>query len=403
MNERKGFIIPVLALFSPILAAVTATAAFEDDPGKYWNIDELASVPASRPAPFPESRYPGLKALLVSGRGPNGSSAEFFCYYGTPEGPVPAGGWPGVVMVHGGSGTAFPNFALDWIKLGVAVIAPDWYNQRPAPGLTNAPPTEITVPRVDLPGGRRQDHVANVANMVLSHSLLRSFPEIDRNRTFFAGLSWGSWYGVCVAAVDGRFKGCLEIYCGDKNASPDLKDIMKLVNGRFLHAARVPMWWIVSTNDRNVTPETSAAGFAATPTFLGATVVNNLAHGHGGYQFDSVRRMVRHFAGLAKPLPRLGKPTVSGNRVSAAILDPGEGHLTGRLGYTCSEDPVSWRREWKYAPATIRDGVISAELPAGTRQCYLAAYECEARRNDMCGTTTYVFVDDGVRRDIPAQ
>ena len=380
------------AMYALALSAALAADAPKDacaDPGKYWKLDELSAAPAYRASPFPETEWQGLKALLVKGKGPNGNEAEFFCYYGHPDAPAPKGGYPGVVLVHGGGGTAYPNYVDMWVKLGFAVIAPDWYNRRPAPGLTNASPTEVSVPRVDLPGGKRQDHVANVANMVLAHSLLRSFPEVNSNRTVFVGLSWGSWYGTCVAAVDNRFRGAVEIYCGDYNPGRRTRDV--LVNGQFLHAAKIPMWWAVSTNDRNVTPATSQAGFDACARFAGVTIVNNLPHSHCGFGFASVQRMARHFAGMAKPLPRLADARISKGTVSATIADPGEGVANASLGYTTDSDPVTWKRKWRYLPAKIEGDRVTATLPQGTVMCYLSVYEATpARHKDNCGSTGFL-------------
>ena len=370
-----------------------------EDPAKYWRLEELSAAPAYRELDDPVTAQPGLKSLMVSGKGPNGSKAEFFCYYGRPEGPVPKGGFPGVVMVHGGGGTAYPNYTKDWIGLGFAVISIDWYNQRPAPGLTNVPPSHVTVPRIALDGGKRQDHVANVANMVLAHSLLRSFPEVNRDRTVFVGLSWGSWYGVCVAAVDDRFKGCVEIYCGDWN--PGRKEFFQVVNGRFLPYAKVPMWWAVSTNDQNVTPRTSQDGFDACADFAGAAIVNRLPHSHIGFDFPSVRRMAKCFTGGAKPLPRLTRGMIEGGVASAEILDPGAGIASAKLGYTTCTNLPTWKREWKYAPAKIEGNRISAELPPGAVQCYLSAYEAEKSRfDDLCGSTGFLDVPQEFAADV---
>ena len=149
-----------MTTLSAAVAAMLCCGAFADDgredPAAYWNFKELSAAPAYRDCPYSESESEGLRAMLVSGRGPHGSSAEFFAYYGRPEGEVPPGGFPGVVLVHGGGGTAYPNYARLWMSRGFAVVALDWYNQRPAPGLTNAPPRETSVPRVALPGGKRR-------------------------------------------------------------------------------------------------------------------------------------------------------------------------------------------------------------------------------------------------------
>ena len=362
-----------------------------EDPARYWNLGELSAPPPFRPCPAPESAFEDLRPLLVKGRGPEKTEAEFFCYYGVPKGARPPSGWPGVVLVHGGGGTAYPQYAKMWRDCGFAVIAPDWYNRRPAPGLTNEAPTQVNVPRVDLPGGKRQDHVANVANLILAHSLLRSFPEVDAARTCYVGLSWGSWYGTCVAAVDDRFKGCVEIYCGDYDRSKD-GAYYSLVNGRFLPMAKVPMWWTVSTNDRNVKPETSNAGFAACADFAGVALVNDLPHSHIGFEFDSVQRMARHFTGSAKSLPRFGVPRVRDGVVSADIVDDGNGVTEVLLCYTTSDEMPTWKRKWSKIAATRSGSTVSAVLPKGAVQCYLAACERDSRFSDLRGTTHFIDI-----------
>lgn len=382
----SSLLMSVASANEPSVGDAAASTARES-PEKYWNFSELSKAPKWRAAPYPESQYPGMKAILVSGRGPGDSSAEFFCYTAFPEGQAPAGGWPGVVLVHGGGGTAFPNWVEEWRAAGFAVIAPDWYNRYPAPGLTNAAPSETSVPRGLLPGGKRQDHVAVVANLVLAHSLLRSLPEVNPARTVYVGLSWGSWYGSAVLALDPRFRGGVEIYCGDYN--PRKK---RIVDGRFLHAAKVPMYWVVSTNDRNVTPETSNAGFGECATFDGCTLVNDLTHSHRGFSFESVKRMAQYYAGIGKRLPRLGEVTLAGSRASAPVLDPGKGIALAKIAYTLSNAPKTFERPWQYADARVENGVVSADVPVGTVQFYLAAYEAESARHDLCGTTKFVTV-----------
>ena len=382
----------IAALASAAAISNSGNCELWSDPSEHWRIDELFAAPAFRELDDPVSAWPGLKSLMVSGKGPNDTSAEFFCYYGRPEGPVPEGGFPGVVLAHGGGGTAYPNYTKEWIDRGFAVIALDWYNQRPAPGLTNAPPGEVTVPRIPLEGGKRQDHVAVVANMVLSHSLLRSFPEVNRERTVFVGLSWGSWYGTCVAAVDDRFRGCVEIYCGGRDRAAG-GFFAGPVDGRYLPAAKIPMWWAVSTNDRNVTPQVLQLGFQECANFAGAAIVNRLPHSHVGFQFPSVQRMAMSFAGLAKPLPRLTRGKIENGVASAEISDFGEGIVEAKLGYTTSSELPTWKREWKYAPAKVEGSRVTAVLPPGTVQCYLSAYEGgNSWRNDMCGSSGFLDV-----------
>ncbi|MBR4223021.1 MAG: hypothetical protein IKR81_17800, partial [Victivallales bacterium] len=141
-----------------------------EEPEKYWNIQELFKVPSYRDSGFEDSKAEGMRDLMVSGYGPNGTQAEFFAYVSLPTTPKPAGGYPGIVLVHGGGGTAFPQYVRLWTSYGFAVIALDWYNKRPIP-LQDKEPASQSVQRVDLEGGERNDYIANVANMVLCNSL----------------------------------------------------------------------------------------------------------------------------------------------------------------------------------------------------------------------------------------
>ena len=150
------------------------------------------------------------------------------------------------------------------------------------------------------------------------------------------------------------------------------------------------MHWTVLTNDRNVTPYTSNDGFEACARFDGVSLVNSAAHSHVGFEFDSVHRMARHYAGSAKGLQKLGEPRVAGGRVSAQILERGEGIAFAKICYTCGTEAKTYQRVWKSLPADVAGDVVSARLPDGAVQCYLAVYERKSSRMDLCGATRFV-------------
>ncbi|MCQ2395729.1 MAG: alpha/beta fold hydrolase, partial [Kiritimatiellae bacterium] len=285
-------LISLVAVIGVAFSVIARESCVDADPTDFWNAQELFKTPRFRANPYPESDYPGMRAMLVEGLGPDGTNAEFFAYFAKPEGAMPKGGFPGLLLVHGGGGTAFPTYVAEFVKDGFAVLALDWYNQRPAPALTNVPPRECTTPRIPLAGGKRQNHVANVANMVLAHSLLRSFPEVDASRTVYVGLSWGSWYGSCVTAVDNRFKGACMIYLCDRhpNAKADPAN-STFVKGPFHKSMKVPSWWIVWPRDSNGLPSTMQDGWEACPCEAGRTIVHNLGHSHEGFSVAAVHRM----------------------------------------------------------------------------------------------------------------
>src|SRR5690606_6700608 len=54
-----------------------------------------------------------------------------------------------------------------------------------------------------------------VAAVVRGHSLLRSLPEVDKNRIGITGISWGGYLTCIVAGIDTRFKVAVPVYgCG---------------------------------------------------------------------------------------------------------------------------------------------------------------------------------------------
>lgn len=388
-------------------AALAIPEDFREPPEKYWNIAELMPPPEYRACPEPAAAYKDLRPLLVKGRGPDGKPSEFFAYFARPAGETPAGGFPGVLLVHGGTGTAFPYNVDKWREAGFAVLAPDWYNQIPAPGLTNAVPKEPQTPRLFLPGGKYNDSdskvvKANVANLVRAHSLLRSLAGVNPDRIVYVGLSWGSWYGATLAALDPRFCGMVEIYCGDVRPFRPYGPGGGLVAGRFLHAAKCPMWWVVGTNDGVMTPASAQTAFEECPTHYGHAIVPRLPHSHVGFEFESVLRMAGHFTRGTPSLPMLGKTTVVGGVLKAKIARRGKS--TGRAALHFTADPETpdakrWceranKRKWLEAPAGVDGDEVVAEIPAGARQAFLSLYERdEGRFKDLCGSSDVVDIE----------
>jgi iron-sulfur-dependent L-serine dehydratase beta subunit len=333
-----------------------APATFREEPSKYWKFEQLKKAPKYRCAGFADSDCKGLKTILFDGVPVNGKKSPVFAYIGYPKGPVSKGGFPGIVLVHGGGGTAFPKYVRLWNKKGFAVIALDWYNRRPIRGGQ----TGNVVKQVPLGGGTRVNHVATVGNMVLCSSLLRTLPKVNPDKIALVGLSWGSWYGAMVASVDPRLKGVIEIYCGD--CTPKRKHI---INGRFHHAARVPMYWVAGTNDGNVTPKSLQLAFNECPKIVNKSMVINLPHSHAGFTFDSCFRMANHFLNEAPSLPKLGKAVIKDGVISIEILNPGKGITEAILCYTCdSDEKVARKRVWKSIFAKFDEKTVFAKLPA---------------------------------------
>jgi len=370
------------------LCGLTLTAAEQEMPEKYWDFSKLTAPPAYKDATFPESQREGMRAILFDGVPYKGKAAPVFAYIAYPKTAKPAGGFPGIVLVHGGGGTAFSDAVNLWTSQGYAVIAPDWYNQYPVAAWQK----KGQKPSKPMAGGWRNDIPTNVQNLILAHSLLRSLPDVNPEKTAYVGLSWGSWYGAIVASLDNRFKGVIEIYCGDR--TPDRKR-HPLIDGRFLHAAKVPMYWVCDTNDQNVTPESLQLAWDETPTVRNKTLVRKLGHSHVGFKYPACFRMAAHFLKGEANLPKVGKPTLNNGVATAKLLERGKGVKKCIFVYTTDKVfEKSYQRVWKEVPAKLDGDTLSVKVPEGTALGFFSVYDdLSSRFRDCCGSSDLIKMD----------
>ena len=361
-----------------------------DSAEKYWNFETLKNPPRYRDDEVPESHYPGLRAIILDGVAEKGKRTQMFAYIGIPSGPVPAGGFPGVVLVHGGGGTALAWVAELWMSYGYAVIVPDWYGNRPLEQ-SYGKPTDLWKREAvkEERSHSKEDieaHIANVSNLILAHSLLLSLPEVDPDKTVYAGVSWGSWYGAMIAAVDPRFKGFIQIYLGDR------KEDDSFINGRFLHAAKAPLYYVTGTNDVAGSPLELQAGFNACGAMLGnRSMINDLCHGHCGFSFEICRRYADFILKNGVSLPVISDCICRDGKIEARVTECGKGIKKCFFNYTCDRDVSDWReRKWKAQEVDFNDGMLHSQLPGKVFQCYFSAYDEEDITTHCCGSSDVI-------------
>ena len=152
-----------------------------------WDLDILFQVPKWEKTDM--AAQPGMTGILFESLPLNGNAVEVFAYYSAPEGPVPEGGWPAVVCVHGGGGTAFNEWVQKWNEHGFAAISMDLEGHFPlrkqgesrGPRIPTANPGPSRVGvfgDFDLPV-EQQWYYHAVTQVILAHSLIRSFPEVN--------------------------------------------------------------------------------------------------------------------------------------------------------------------------------------------------------------------------------
>ena len=197
-----------------------------------WDLKALSKPPEVK---WIDQKH-GVHALLFKALNYEGKPTEVFAYYSNPDlikGLQTSGAkYPGIVLVHGGGGRAFPNWVAQWAKEGYAAIAMD-LSGRNGDGkrLTDGGPdqtAENKFQKISTVNLKDMWPYHAVADVILAHSLLLSMPEVDTSKTCITGISWGGYLTCIVASLDSRFKAAAPVYgCGYYDETD--------VFGEFLH------------------------------------------------------------------------------------------------------------------------------------------------------------------------
>lgn len=165
-----------------------------------------------------------IKPLFFEALPWRGQPTRVFAWLGVPQ--HRDGKLPGIVLVHGGGGTAYKEWVKKWNDCGFAAIsiAIEGQTDEPLPGgqrgvawkrhLWAGPAREgIYGDTAELLTNQWMYHA--VADTVLANSLMRSLPEVNAKKIGVAGISWGGVITSTVIGIDGRFAFAIPIYgCG---------------------------------------------------------------------------------------------------------------------------------------------------------------------------------------------
>lgn len=405
---------------SLLLLAVTTVTAEQVGP---WNLDALKSnVPAMK---WVRQDQP-VHSLTYAGEKFQGKDTEVFAFYASPitlGEAKPGAKFPGVVLIHGGGGTAFADWVFLWAKRGYAAIAMDLAGSRPpdpvfdpktgAPvghqsdgklrtRLPNGGPGHGHEEKFDSIGGDTSDDwpFHAVASVMRAHSLLRSFPEVEAEHTAVTGISWGGYTTCLVASLDDRFKAAVPVYgCGflHEGESVQKPSIDKLGDrkalwvkeydpGSILPRCHVPIFFVNGTNDVHYVLDSYMKSFDVVPGEKQMRIQIKMPHGHPpgwapkeiGMFIDSKCRP----GSIALPVP--GKPVVEGDLVTVTCTSPTK-LKKAELNYT-TDGGLRSKREWKSIPATeIKGGSITLPKPPAEANTWYVAITDE--RDAMVSTT----------------
>ncbi len=354
-------------------------------PASLWDLDALAAPPAAYQSEAIHASDDRVRALFFEGAPFRGNPTRVFAWLGLPR-LAPGERAPGIILLHGGGGTAFESWVKTWVDRGYAAIAVDHFGTLPVPPDAKPRPRN---PDGGPPGGgasfaqlgeplRDQWPYQAVTAALLAHSLLRAEPGVDPARIGVTGISWGGYLACVVAGLDPRLRFAIPVYgCGHYEDTVFAGAIAKRPTAEsalwfghwdasnYLPSVAAPMLWINGTNDhffwlpawrqsyRHLAPGTRTLALRVA-----------MPHGHppAGDPPEVLAfadAIVRGAAALpvVEPMRREGDTITVAYRAARPVI-------RAELNY-CAESKGSWiEREWLTIPATLTPSAATARLPA---------------------------------------
>src|SRR4051794_37062018 len=106
-----------------VFILIVALTTVRAENNSLWDLSRLRKAPKTEVAD--DYGAHGVHAVFYEGEPWKGKRTKVYAYYGLPKGASKSAPVPGVVCVHGGSGTAFATWVQIWNKQGFAAIAMD--------------------------------------------------------------------------------------------------------------------------------------------------------------------------------------------------------------------------------------------------------------------------------------
>lgn len=375
----------------------------------------LNQVPKTFSAP--EFYQPGVEGLFYESAFYEGKTTRCFAWLGIPEGASSRHPVPGIVLVHGGGGTAFAHWVAHWNSLGYAAIAMDTCGCVPAwSSIPTYHPQWPRHPNGGAPGWGGFNDLAKkrtdqwiyqaMAAVLRATALLRSRPEVCSEKIGIAGISWGGFltiisnavapgetyqFGIPVYASAGFTQlptSCLfgrpevtKEQAAKWNALWDPSPALKQIH--------TPMLFLTDAEDSAFALPTWEWTTENTSGSVQRSMRIEFNHDHESSMRSRTEAAFADAILQQKPLPQWGKPKKLGNRILCGFLCPGCRIREATLCITRAEG--FWAdRKWRSLPATETNGTLEATLLYGVKAAFFHItdeYGCQWSSPVLTGLT----------------
>jgi cephalosporin-C deacetylase-like acetyl esterase len=346
------------------------TSLFKAD-SLLWDLNKLSETPIF----FWLNHKSSVRSLAFNGLIYKGKPTRVFAYYSNPaliRGLSQANQkYPGVILVHGGGGKAFKEWVEKWAANGYAALTVDLSatggNEDTFEG--NGPVQDKKEKFEDIALGDLHNMWSyhSVANVILAHSLLLSFPEVDDQKTAITGISWGGYLTCLAASLDNRFKAAAPVYgCGFYNDCVFRSDLEKMSTAdslkwlkyfdpsSYLPFAKQPFLFINGNKDAwfyvNAYHKTYSLINSEQRT---VTIFPDMKHSHSyGWAPEEIKCFFESVLNGGYPLVKTGKV----QRSDSVLIVPFQTNITvssASFYYSNDLSAPNTKREWKELKARV--------------------------------------------------
>ncbi|APW60606.1 alpha/beta hydrolase family protein [Paludisphaera borealis] len=372
------------------------TAQTPETPGLMRATPEMLVAPRTQPAEGFSAD--GVEAVFYDGPPWKGKPTRVFAWIGVPK-LQPGEKAPGIVLVHGGGGTAFESWVRLWVGRGYAAIAMDTCGAVPKGSYgkwerheAGGPPGYDFTTSMEPVADQWPYHA--VADVLLAHSLLRSRPEVDADRIGVTGISWGGYLTCIVSGLDDRFKFAAPVYgCGFLGDNSVWKPELEKLGERgqrwlalwdpshYLPLGKAPKLWVTGTNDFAYPLDSLRKSYRAAGGSSTLCVRLRMPHGHGpaGENPEEIHAFADSILKGGKPLVEVSTVVRDGSTIRAAFAGQ-DLVASAQLLYTKADG--SWPdRLWETAEARVDQAArtIDGQLPTGATAYFLNLIDPQGR------------------------
>ena len=337
------------------------------------------------------------RAIFYDSLAWNGKPTRVFAWIGLPakrEGKV-----PGMVLVHGGGGTAYKEWVQKWNSQGFAAISIAVEGQtdvdekkapkgRPvwARHAHSGPARDGTFADTKLPLKEQWMYHA-LADTMLANSLLRSLPEVDAAKIGVMGVSWGGVITSTVIGLDDRFAfgiptyGCGHLFDAENHwgrALHDNEGYRQTWDGmNYADRVKMPVLWLSWPQDAHFPLGCQAEHYRKAPGPRMVSLITKMGHSHpAGWNPPDSYAFAKSVVETGRPWG--SSPSAKTESGTAIAVFHSNKPITRAVLVSTADKGFTGTRKWVETPAMAASGgggtTASAPLPAGTTAWYLNAY-----------------------------